>query len=396
MKQYFKFPKLTKWHILGIFAILAVVVGSYVFGQPTSHGVAEATLFNTLIQPLRAQYAPDKFDKNELRESRYGALRFFQEESRMRPLFDQQTIANIQKSYNSTVQIPVLDTENIVVSSPYARTCALVDSENSSAIVALTFASYGWGFTMTPATHENNDIKRQTDFDRKMKKYLIAYADALDTLAINQLETDKNQYFPAELVAYYAELAGALQVAQASKDDFYNQLDAIFQTMDFYDGVHIISSTKHMPMVRRLSNQGASNDVNDGFQFQGGQIRPWNWWPTNRVTNGAGVESTLFAVNQGSVFMANRNDHDARLKSSVGTHKLWGEEMMPIADQLMGTFYQEDCGDRSAIAGAATAGNTRSKVEGYEISTDVVVATAYNSDPANRYNPILKAEVLTT
>jgi len=59
----------------------------------------------------------------------------------------------------------------------------------------------------------------------------------------------------------------------------------------------------------------------------------------------------------------------------------------------MGVFYQQDCADRSAIGGAATAGNTRSRVEGFEVSTDVMVAFAYNSDIANRYQPNVKFEI---
>lgn len=387
---------------LFVLTLLMTLVGiNYFIGSPAQDGIMEASLIGTLMQPMRSKYT-DSFDKNELRESRYGALRFFQEESAMRPIFDPETLANITRSYGNSVVIPVLDDQNISVSSPYSRTCAIADSENDSALVTLTFASYGWRFSMNPANHYNNQVSYQTDFERKMRKYLIAYADALDVLCINQLETDKNAFFPAELLAYYAEVANALQVPQASKDDFYNNVEAIMATMDYYDTAHVISATKHMPMIRKAMGQGMGNDENLEWQFKGAgsnptgeRIRPFNFWPTNRLANGAGVESSAFIVNAGSVFLGNRNDADSVLGGSVGDHKVWSQEQMPIVNQLVGSYYQQDCADASGLAGAATAGNTRSLKEGFEFSTDVVVASAYNSDPASKFQPILKAEILS-
>lgn len=384
-------------------ALIMVISLASMFGvlPVTPTDVMQGSLVGTLVQPLRSKYT-DSFDKNELRESRYGALRFFQEESAQRPIFDGETLMNITKSYNNSVIVPVLDAQTVTVTTPYTRTCAIADSENDSALVTLTFASYGFKFSMTPATHGNNEISYARDFERKMKKYLIQYANDLDLLCIAQLEADKNQYFPADLTDYYAQVGNALRVPQAEKDNFYNNLESIMQTMDFYDTAHIIASTKHMPVIRELSEQGKGNNKSLDWQFSGTgseptgkRIRPFNFWPTNRVTNGAGVDSSAFIVNSGSVFIANRNDIDSRMGGSIGGDlNVWAEEVIPIVNQKMGTYYQQKCDDRSAIAGAATAGNTRSRVEGFEFSTDVVVASAYNSSIAARYQPILKAEVL--
>lgn len=352
------------------------------------------SLLNTLMLELRSRYS-QQFDQNELRESRYGALKFFQQESAQMPIFDPETIANIQRSYGNSVVVPVLDAQTVTVTTPYTRTCSIVDSENDSALVTLTFASYGWGFSMTPATHYNNDVKYITDFERKMRKYLIQFASDLDTLCIAEMEADKNQYWPAGgPTSFYAQSGDALQIPQADRDDFYNQLDAIMQVMDFYDGINIVANPHHTPLVRRLSNQGAQNDENDAFQFA---LRGYTWFPTNRITNGGGVESTGYSVQRGSVFIGNRNDADSVMGGSIGgDQKIWSQENVPVVNMNMGTFYQQDCGDRSSLAGPATSGNTRSRYEGFEFSTDIVVSTVYNSNPVARYHPILKFEVLTT
>ncbi len=398
--KLFKFPKLSKMQILFSMSIIMLLIVNSFIGVPVESNVVEATLIGTLMQPLRSEYQ-NKFDKNELRESRYGALKLFQQESENRPIFDDETRNNIMKSYGNSVVIPVLNARTVSVSTPYTRTCAIVDSENTSDLVTLTFASYGWGFSMTPATHFNNDIKREQDFAFKFNNYLIQFATQLDLLCLAQLESDKNQLFTL-LTDYYSVVGGALQVPQAEKDDFYNNVEALMSMMDFYDGSNIVGSTSHMPIVRRQMAQGAQNDKNDAFQFQGGgsnpegtQIRPYNWFPTNRLANGVGVESTTYLVNEGTLYIGNRNDADSIIGGSIGgDHKVWGQENVPVVNMEMGTFFQQDCADASGLAGGATAGNTRSRKEGYEFSTDVMVASSYNSDPATRYNPILKVEIL--
>lgn len=398
--KFYKFPMISRMQAFIAILILAVLIADFTLGSTTADTYVHATLIGTLMQPLRSKYQ-SQFDKNELRESRYGALRLFQQEAATIPIFDDETRNNIMRSYGNSVVIPVLDAQTVSVATPYTRTCDITDDENTSALVTLTFASYGWAFSMTPATHYNNDVKYQKDFERKFNKYLVQFASQLDLLCIAQLEADKNQLFTG-LTDYYAVIADALQVPQVEKDDFYNQAEALMATMDFYAGSNIVSATSHMPVVRRQMAQGAQNDKNDAFQFQGGgsnaegtQIRPYNWFPTNRLANGVGVESTAYLVNEGSVYIGNRNDADSVLGASIGgDHKVWGEEVVPLVNMRMGTFFQQDCSDQSAIAGAATAGNTRSKTEGYEFSTDIVVASVYNSDIAARYNPILKAEIL--
>lgn len=390
--KIFKFTKL-HWFVLLLVGV-AAGLDYFLLGATFETPIIMGSLLATLMQELRSSYT-SQFDKNELRPSAVGALNFFMDEMQNRPIFDPETLNNIIRSYGNSVEVPVLDAETITLTVPYTRTCALVDSENTSAIITLTFQSYGWGFTMTPATSYNNDVKMQQDFNRKFEKFRIEFEKVLDSGAINTLETDKNQLWTNIVPQYYAEVGDALQIPQAEKDDFYNNLEAIFTTMDFPGQVHVIPATSHLPMVRRLDNQGSSNATNQGFQFD---LRSYRWWPTNRIPNGAAVESTGYAVEAGSCFIGNRNDADTSVGYSInGGSKVWGQEMVPVGENMinMGTFYQQDCADRSAIAGAATAGNTRSRVDGFEFSTDIVYATVYNSDLVNRYNPIVKFEVLT-
>ncbi len=351
------------------------------------------SLINTLMQPLRAEYM-GKFDKNESRPSRYGAYDHFREDSNfVGGIMTQSIIDKVKRSMGNTVTIPVLDAKTVTIGN--VRSCTIADDENTSNLVTLTFVTYAFGFTMRPAQHFNNDINYQEDFNRKLNDYLIQFAATLDTAAVNVLETNKNQLWTG-LTAYYAEVADALQVTQALKNDFYNNLQAIMETADFYNDIKVISSTSGSPLVRRLDAQGDANSVNEAFQ-----ITPYDWKFTNRITNGGGVQSTLYAVDQGSVGFETRIDPDAIAGSKIGSQAEWDSVMVPIPGSVhpieMGAFYREDCSDASNLQApnTGTAHLTRTKKESFEWSVDAVYLSAYNSDIANRYNPIIKAEITT-
>jgi hypothetical protein len=60
----------------------------------------------------------------------------------------------------------------------------------------------------------------------------------------------------------------------------------------------------------------------------------------------------------------------------------------------LGVFYQADCTDASALQAATLAKFTNTKIESWQFSVDVFYLKAYNSDIANKYSGILKAEIL--
>jgi len=347
------------------------------------------TLVSTLTQSLRTAY-PSGLDKQERRESRYGAKNFFMEDTtRNGGILPSSTIDTIKRSFGNSVVIPVIDDETVTIGN--TRSCTIADSENTSSLITLTFVTYAFGFSMYPAQHYNNDIDYQADFDVKLKKYLLQLASLMDTACINQLETDRNQFFPAAITGpYYPVVANALQITQAQKNDYYNQASSIMEEMDFYGNPHVITSTSGMPNVRRLDNQGSGNAVNEQFQ-----LSPYEWWGSNRVVNAANVQSTHYVVEEGNTALVNRNDPDAILKHRIGDQMEWDTVFLPIVGMEMASFYRKDCNDANGLH-AGTTGLTRTLREGFEFSTDVVYMTVHNSDRVNRYNPIVKVEIATT
>jgi hypothetical protein len=365
------------------------------------------SLVATLMQDLRSRYT-NTYDKYEQRGSRYGALRLFQQEARENAIFDEETINNIMNSYNRDVVVPVLDEQAVPTTSGYTRTCAVIDNENDSALVTLTFLTYGAGFSMVPSRNLENDIKYQQDFERKLLKIARRHAADLDEQCVNTLIANRNQVWTGIDPAFYAALADYLQVPQADKNDFYNNVEGIMNTMDFFDGARIVANHVHMPLVRRLDNQGSNNAENEAFQFEGigssgdgKNLRPYTFFPTNRMPVDVGgqapgtVQSSGFIVNAGSVGLFGRNDPDARANRVIGNgQKEWSVQFVPEVEEDMAFFYQEDCADNAGTTGFDD-GLQRSVKEGFEVSKDYVFATAYNSNPAALYGPIVGFEVLS-
>jgi hypothetical protein len=239
--------------------------------------------------------------------------------------------------------------------------------------------------------HYENYVSYQTAINKLMEAGLQKLASTIDAACVNVLETNKNAYWPQSILDFYAQTGDALQVPQVDKNDFYNQLSAIMQTADFQGDVDVVTNPIGMANVRRLAAQGQGNETNQGFQLLG-----YNWYPTNRVTNGSGsIESTLYAVAPGSVGIESRVDPDARLRSRIHESKYW--DIFPNAPYVgmdLGVFYQADCADASAVEAATLAGYTRTKIESWEFSVDVFYLKAYNSAPSTRFSPIFKAEIL--
>ena len=123
------------------------------------------SLVLTRTQNMRAN---SNFDKNELRGSRYGALNAFMTQSEdPNGILTQELKDKARISIGSTLETPVIDYDGSI-SIGNTRTVTISDSENTSHMVSITFATYAWGFTIVPAMFMNNEISMQRDFETKM------------------------------------------------------------------------------------------------------------------------------------------------------------------------------------------------------------------------------------
>lgn len=330
------------------------------------------SLVLTRIQNIRANSNLDKF---EYRPSRYGALNAFMVQSEdPTGILTEELKQKARTSIGNTLETPVIDYDaDITIGS--TRTLTIADSENTSKMVQITFATYAWGFTIAPAMYMNNEIGIQKDFETKMMKYIYAFAKKLDEAALAALAANKTQVLKNPLL--YDWSSNAINAKWTERENVFGDLEVMMGANDFYGQLHLVGDPGVESIMRKLQQHGLYNDVNKQNEF-GTKIVHL----TNNIAAAEGKYAQGYAVNAGSLGMLTRFERDCLLGTVSGDGHEWGIATLPLLNMPVGTYFYDSVGDYNAIAGAATADMTRTRKEHYGFAVDVAFLTAYNSKPS--------------
>lgn len=341
------------------------------------------SLVLTRIQNIRANSNLDKF---EYRPSRYGALNAFMVQSEdPTGILTEELKQKARTSIGNTLETPVIDYDaDITIGS--TRTLTIADSENTSKMVQITFATYAWGFTIAPAMYMNNEIGIQKDFETKMMKYIYAFAKKLDEAALAALAANKTQVLKNPLL--YDWSSNAINAKWTERENVFGDLEVMMGANDFYGQLHIVGDPGVESIMRKLQQHGLYNDVNKQNEF-GTKIVHL----TNSIAAAENKYAQGYAVNAGSLGMLTRFERDCLLGTVSGDGHEWGIATLPLLNMPVGTYFYDSVGDYNTIAGAATADMTRTRKEHYGFAVDVAFLTAYNSAPSTLASPILAFNV---
>lgn len=341
------------------------------------------SLVLTRIQNIRANSNLDKF---EYRPSRYGALNAFMVQSEdPTGILTEELKQKARTSIGNTLETPVIDYDaDITIGS--TRTLTIADSENTSKMVQITFATYAWGFTIAPAMYMNNEIGIQKDFETKMMKYIYAFAKKLDEAALAALAANKTQVLKNPLL--YNWSANAINAKWTERENVFGDLEVMMGANDFYGQLHLVGDPGVESIMRKLQQHGLYNDVNKQNEF-GTKIVHL----TNNIAAAEGKYAQGYAVNAGSLGMLTRFERDCLLGTVSGDGHEWGIATLPLLNMPVGTYFYDSVGDYNTIAGAATADMTRTRKEHYGFAVDVAFLTTYNSAPSTLASPILAFNV---
>lgn len=340
------------------------------------------SLVLTRIQNIRANSNLDKF---EYRPSRYGALNAFMVQSEdPTGILTEELKQKARTSIGNTLETPVIDYDaDITIGS--TRTVTITDSENTSKMVQITFATYSWGFTIAPAMYMNNEIGIQKDFETKMMKYVYAFAKKLDEAALAALAANKTQVLKNKLL--YDWSSNAINAKWTERENVFGDLEVMIGANDFYGQLHIIGDPGVESIMRKLQQHGLYNDVNKQNEFGTKVVHL-----TNNIAAG-GKYAQGYAVSAGSLAMLTRFERDCLLGTVSGDGHEWGIATLPLLNMPVGTYFYDSVGDYKDIAGAATTDMTRTRKEHYGFAVDVAFLTAYNSSPTTLASPILAFNV---
>lgn len=341
------------------------------------------SLVLTRIQNIRANSNLDKF---EYRPSRYGALNAFMVQSEdPTGILTEELKQKARTSIGNTLETPVISYDaDINIDS--TRTLTIADSENTSKMVQITFATYTWGFTIAPAMYMNNEISIQKDFETKMMKYIYAFAKKLDEAALAQLAASKTQILKNKLLYNFS--SNAVNAKWTERENVFGDLEVMMGANDFYGQLHIVGDPGVESIMRKLQQHGLYNDVNKQNEFGTKVVHL-----TNNIAAVKGKYAQGYAVNAGSLGMLTRFERDCLLGTISGDGHEWGIATLPLLNIPVGTYFYDSVGDYNTIAGAATADMTRTRKEHYGFAVDVAFLTAYNSAPNTLPSPILAFNV---
>lgn len=341
------------------------------------------SLVLTRIQNIRANSNLDKF---EYRPSRYGALNAFMVQSEdPTGILTEELKQKARTSIGNTLETPVIDYDaDITIGS--TRTLTIADSENTSRMVQITFATYAWGFTIAPAMYMNNEIGIQKDFETKMMKYIYAFAKKLDEAALATLAANKTQILKNPLL--YDWSSNAINAKWTERENVFGDLEVMMGANDFYGQLHIVGDPGVESIMRKLQQHGLYNDVNKQNEF-GTKIVHL----TNNIAAARDKYAQGYAVNAGSLGMLTRFERDCLLGTVSGDGHEWGIATLPLLNMPVGTYFYDSVGDYNTIAGAATADMVRTRKEHYGFAVDVAFLTAHNRALSTLASPILAFNV---
>lgn len=341
------------------------------------------SLINTRIQNIRAK---SNLDKNELRPSRYGALDLFMMQTDdPAGILTPELKEKAMNSIGNTLETPVIDYDG-TISIGNTRSVTIADSENTSQMLTITFATYAWGFTMVPAAFMNNEISMQQDFERKFNKYLYKFGETLDTAAVAALAADKTQVFADSL--NYTVTANTVVASWKSRENLIGDINPMMAANDHFGEIHVLGNAGVESIIRKLAEKSLYNEVNKTLEYSDKILHF-----TTRIANGAGEFANMYAVQGGSLGILTRFERESILGTQARTGHEWGIDTLPMLNFPIGTYYYESVGDYNAIAGAATADLTRARKEHYGFAVDVAFVTPYNSDPTTIASPIMKLTI---
>lgn len=341
------------------------------------------SLINTRIQNVRAS---SNLDKNELRPSRYGGLNLFMQQSEdPAGILTPELKEKAEKSIGNTLETPVIDYDGGVTIGN-TRSVTIADSENTSQMHTITFATYSWGFTIVPATYMNNEVSIQRDFERKFNKYLYKFGETLDAATIAALSAAKTQVFTDLL--NYSQTGNVIQSTFAQRDNIIGDINPMLAANDHYGEIHLLGNAGIESVIRKLAEKDLYNSENKTLEYSDKILHF-----STRIANGVGEFANAFAVQGGSVGILTRFERESLLGTKMADGTEWGIDTLPMLNFPVGTYFYESKGDFSAVGGAATADLTRARKEHYGFAVDVAIVTPYNSDPATIANPIMKLAI---
>jgi len=348
------------------------------------------SLLATYKQEIRTKI-PNPVERAEWRFTRYGLLTAVKEMTASpESIINTELREKAMASEGRDLKIPVFKIGDVTVKD--VRSCVIDDLENTTELVDVVWATMVADISMKKSEHHKNEVSYLEDLNRKLLTVDNAFAKAVEGLIDTTLDTEKSVIYNSGLVGAtgsYPLVGGAMQVALAQQEYFFNDLSVIMEEDDFHAAPYVVlGSTGLMSPVTHYINQGAGNDENLQYQFGNYSFRF-----SNHVTVSAASRSSAYCMPNGSIGLMTRIGIDSELGNKAGDGTDWSKTFMPTLGHEVGVMYKSKCSDLSGQTGLEHL--SASMVENWQFSFDVALVVPFNSDPATIAGAIKKFDFLS-
>tara|TARA_R110000824_G_scaffold395070_5_gene595381 strand:- start:7267 stop:8310 length:1044 start_codon:yes stop_codon:yes gene_type:complete len=333
------------------------------------------SIANLKRQNARGTY-PSDLDRQQLRRQEYGFIDLAARSTS--GLITQSNQEMIWYSWGAPlVQIPVFS-KNVVAATAGSMTCVFPSEDADAALATVTFVKAHVGFRVIPRlTDQSNIVTESQDFMRQYSDAEESLANYLETQIYNTVDAAVATTYNSAFVgaaARYPLLANALQVAVAQQPFFLNDAKSIMMADDFSrTGLSVIGDAQLPSYVNQYVNQGAGNNENTAFQFNGYDFG----YSRTTVTSAAAV-STGYVMPQGSLAVISRVNPDAQFNRSSESGVRWTVERSELLGGLdMEMMIKDECADMAAVTG--NAADTNALVRSYQLGINAAIITPYNT-----------------
>ena len=217
------------------------------------------SLLDTRLQIFRGD-AP--VDKNEHRGSRWGALRCMQDQTTSPfGIATEDILTKAMHSAGIGLEVPVLNYDGTVTVSNTTIPLNVTGDPNTSALMAITFTNYYFGFLIHPAAHKNNHISMQREFNRMLRKFVYKSLDMQDQAAVALFESNKTQVLDDTLGGRYSLTSNVVVAPLAEQDSVVGDLGVLQAGNDYYGPQIVVGNPSLESLVRnRLMEKGENQE----------------------------------------------------------------------------------------------------------------------------------------
>lgn len=323
----------------------------------------------------------DKYlNKFATRRPQYAAYNAFRDNTEM--LVPASEIERVRTSERRPVKIALLD--DYAHPTISVRSCDIACPDVGSSLYTMVWATIGFDVCSTPAVNNDNYISAAEQLAFQIDRGLHATAQALEILAVAELEANKTLVVDAGSQFEYTFDGTAYQVSQAQKDQFYLTAPTVMEFNDVNGKLVDVTTLNAEILQKNISQYQLYNQLN-----RDGELSPsmWDFYRSKFVTNDVGVEQTHYITPEGSIGTLGWIDFDSRMRTRYHESKFYDTFVDPMFNMEWGVYYSADCYDASA----QLAGLQATKREGWKFTRDFAFLVA--KPDAAGHSPIHKFEI---